>query len=93
MSRRIRLTDAQIYTLCRILSGTRYFMQGNGVRGDEDNGSRRVNSPSLPVLFREGLVTFCSDVKKHPFQWYSITLTPDGEKAAIGAQTRKERGL
>lgn len=93
MSRRIRLTDAQVYTLRRMYSGTRYFMQGNGERGDEDNGSRRVNSPSLPVLYREGLVRFCSDVKKEPYQWYSVMLTPEGTMAAVGAQTRKDRGL
>ncbi len=93
MSRRIRLTDAQVYTLRRMKSGTRYFLQGNGKRGDEDNGLRRVNCPSLPVLFREGLVDFCSDCKKQDYTWYSVKLTPDGTKAAIGAQTREERGL
>ncbi len=93
MSRRIRLTDAQVYTLRRMKSGTRYFLQGNGKRGDEDNGRRRVNCPSLPVLFREGLVDFCSDRKKQDYTWYSVKLTPDGTKAAIGAQTREERGL
>ncbi|MBZ7580123.1 hypothetical protein FML15_22885 [Klebsiella michiganensis] len=93
MSRRIRLTDAQVYTLRRMKSGTRYFLQGNGKRGDEDNGRRRVNCPSLPVLFREGLVDFCIDCKKQDYTWYSVKLTPDGTKAAIGAQTREERGL
>lgn len=93
MARRIRLTEAQVYTLRRMKSGTRYFLTGDGRRGDEDNGRRRVNCPSLPVLFREGLVDFCSDCEKQHYTWYSVKLTPDGTKAAIGAQTRGERGL
>jgi hypothetical protein len=46
----------------------------------------------LPVLYREGLVRFCSDVKG-TLQWYSVMLTPEGTMAAVGAQTRKDRGL
>ena len=88
-----KLTDAQVYTLCRMKSGTRYFLQGNGRRGDEDNGRRRVNCPSLPVLFRRGFVDFCSDCNKHDYTWYSVKLTPEGNNAAIFAQTREERGL
>lgn len=93
MTQKIRLTDAQVYTLRRMKSGTRYFLQGDGRRGDEDNGSRRVNCSSLPVLFRAGLVDFCSDCVKQNYTWYSVKLTPDGAKAAIGAQTRDERRL
>jgi hypothetical protein len=74
-------------------SGTRFFMQGNAERGDEDNGFRRVNNRSLPMLFREGLVDFCNTGKKLPHCWYSVTLTPDGKSAAWGALTRKERGI
>jgi len=94
MSRQIRLTDAQIYTLRRMNSGTRYFMRGDMERGEEDKGSHRVNCPSLPVLFREGLVDWCNR-QCHKFDGlhYSVGLTPDGVSAAIGAQTRKERGL
>ncbi|MHC3011085.1 hypothetical protein HL550_02770 [Klebsiella oxytoca] len=68
-------------------------MQGDGKRGDEDNGRRRVNCPSLPVLFRRGFVVFCSDCEKQGYTWYSVKLTPEGNNAAIFAQTREERGL
>ncbi|MGY0246287.1 hypothetical protein [Klebsiella michiganensis] len=88
-----KLTDAQVYTLRRMKNGTRYFLQGDGKRGDEDNGRRRVNCPSLPVLFRLGFVVFCSDCEKQGYTWYSVKLTPEGNNAAIFAQTREERGL
>ncbi len=88
MGKQIRLTDAQVYTLRRMKNGTRYFMQGNAKRGDEDNGFRRINSPSLPVLFRYGLVDFCSDAVKEPTKWYSVKLTVDGMSAALLAQTK-----
>lgn len=88
-----KLTDAQVYTLRRMKSGTRYFLQGDGSRGDEDNGRRRINCPSLPVLFRMGFVDYCSDCKKQDGTWYSVKLTPEGNNAAIFAQTRQERGL
>lgn len=93
MTQKIRLTDAQVYTLRRMKSGTRYFLQGDGRRGDEDNGMRRVNCPSLPVLFRNGLVDFCSDCVKQNYTWYSVKLTPEGAKAVNGSQTREERGF
>lgn len=94
MSRQIRLTDAQVYTLRRMHGGTRYFMCGDMKRGEEDKGSRRINCPSLPFLFREGLVDWCNrECRKFDGLYYSVELTPDGRRAAIGAQTRKERGL
>lgn len=94
MSRRIRLTDAQIYTLRRMYSGTRYFMRGDMEKGEQDKGSHRVNCPSLPVLFREGLVDWCNpSCRKSDGLYYSVKLTPDGTRGAIGAQTREDRGL
>lgn len=94
MSRQIRLTDAQVYTLRRINSGTRYFMRGDMEKGEQDKGSHRVSCPSLPVLFRMGLVDWCNaSCKKFDGLFYSVNLTPDGIPGAIGAQTRKERGL
>lgn len=93
MSRRIRLTDAQVFTLRRMDKGTRFFMRGDMVKGEQDKGSHRVNCPSLHVLFREGLVDWCNrNCQKFDGLYYSVTLTPDGVSAAVGAQTRKERG-
>lgn len=90
MSRQIRLSDAQVYTLRRMNKGTRYFMRGDMSRGEEDRGSHRVKCPSLPVLFREGLVNWCnSGCRKFDGLYYSVELTPDGKKCAIAAQTRK----
>jgi|AGFS01.1.fsa_nt_gi hypothetical protein len=92
MSRRIRLSDAQVYTLRRMYNKTRFFMRGDMERGEQDRGSRRVNCPSLPMLFREGFVDWCNPrCKKFGSLFYSVTLTPDGVSAAIAAQTRKER--
>ncbi|MEC5371922.1 hypothetical protein [Pseudocitrobacter sp. MW920760] len=94
MSRQLRLTDAQVYTLRRMNNGTRYFMRGDMDKGEQDKGSHRVNSPSLPVLFREGLVDWCNrSCQKFDGLYYSVNLTPDGVSAAVGALTRKERGL
>lgn len=94
MSRRIRLSDAQVYTLRRMYIGVRYFMRGDMERGEQDKGSHRVNCSSLPVLFREGLVDWCNrGCRKFDGLYYSVNLTPDGFSAAIGTQTRKERGL
>lgn len=94
MSRRIRLSDAQVYTLRRMHNGARYFMRGDMEKGKQDKGSHRVNCPSLPVLFREGLVDWCNrGCHKFDGLYYSVTLTPDGVSGAVGAQTRKERGL
>jgi hypothetical protein len=56
MARRIRLTDAQVHTLRRMYNGSRYFMRSDMEKGEHDKGSHRVNCPSIPVLFREGLV-------------------------------------
>lgn len=94
MARRIRLTDAQVHTLRRMYNGSRYFMRGDMGKGEHDKGSHRVNSPSIPVLFREGLVDWRNrSCRKFDGLYYRVELTPDGTKAAIGAQTREERGL
>ncbi|MDE9446833.1 hypothetical protein KKJ04_14775 [Xenorhabdus bovienii] len=59
-----RLTNAQIYTLRRLSSGTSYKLRGDERKAFERRnevscsfGFDDVNAPSLPVLFRLGLVT------------------------------------
>lgn len=91
MSKRTRLTDAQVYTLRRMYNGTRYFMRGDMQKGEQDKGSHRVNCPSLPVLFREGLIDWCNrEIRKFDGLYYSVNLTPDGFSAAVLAQTKPE---
>lgn len=86
----MRLTDAQIYALRRMASGTAYNMRGDCKRGEEKRAVVRgvypVNAPSIPVLFRLGLVRFVGDEKRERSRWYRVELTPDGKAAAATAQ-------
>ncbi|QPR26795.1 hypothetical protein I6G97_09910 [Edwardsiella hoshinae] len=91
MCKKYRLTDAQVYTLRRMRIGTRFFMQHDARRGQEERGNSRINCPSLPVLFRLGLVDFCSDCLKQKGTWYRVRLTSDGIAASGLAQLKKEQ--
>lgn len=91
----MKLSDAQIYTLRRINSGTRYFMRGDGLKGEEDRSVRysvdRVNCKSIPVLYKKGLVEFCSDCLKLKSSWYSIRLSSLGKEILQNLKTSGER--
>lgn len=83
-----KLTDTQIYTLRRMMGGTKYFMSADCRKGDEDRSSlyetRRVNAPSIPVLFRHGLIEWRSaGGKKEKGKWYGVQLTQAGRDAAL----------
>lgn len=91
------LTDAQVYTLRRMASGTNYLLSADERKGDEDRSTpretRRVNAPSLPVLFRAGLVEFAVKYAvREKGRWYKVRLTEAGRKAALTATTKDERG-
>lgn len=85
-----KLTMAQVYTLRRIASGTRYSLRGDGKKGIEnrpDFGNRRgfvyrtttpINAPSIPVLFRLGLIKFNIDRGQEPTNFYYVGLTDTG---------------
>lgn len=85
-----KLTMAQVYTLRRMASGTRYSLRGDGKKGIEnrpDIGVRRgqwfrtttpFNAPSIPVLFRLGLIAFNIDRGQEAAKFYRIKLTDTG---------------
>ena len=92
MSKRLKLTDAQIFTLRRMYNGTQYFMRGDKQKGEQDKLSHRVNCPSIPVLFREGLVNWRNPAcRKFDGLYYSVNLTPSGFDAVVDGKTSKER--
>lgn len=91
-----KLTDAQVFTLRR-MKRTPYLISADLKRGDEDRSTRyetrRVNAPSLPILFREGFVEFADQkCRKEIGRWYKVRLTAKGIEAANTAQTTGERG-
>ncbi len=59
----MKLTNAQIYTLRRLSGGSKYQLRGDGKRrGNAGRGSGiftdDISAPSIPVLFRLGLVDY-----------------------------------
>lgn len=86
------LTNAQIYTLRRMNTGTRYLMQGNGKKGVEHRpdgfsalGYFPVNAPSLPPLFRLGLIEFTQSRNLEQSRFYRVQLTRRGQALAATA--------
>lgn len=102
---KVKLTDAQIYTLRRLATGTSYSLRGDGKKGHENREEIRtapgswycsthpVNAPSLPVLFRLGLVAFVPlrEVKEATKN-YRVQLTKEGQDLARYARTSDDRG-
>ncbi|ENL0204362.1 hypothetical protein ACAO44_002416 [Salmonella enterica] len=88
----MRLTNAQIYTLRRLNTGTRYLMQGNEKKGLEQRpdclstlGYFPVNAPSLPPLFRLGLIEFTLHRGLEQSRFYPVRLTERGQAIATTA--------
>ncbi len=81
-----KLTMAQIYTLRRIKSGTKYQLDGRKKKGRElrYNVFSRVyegmNCSSIPVLFRSGLIKFTTDTKVADSLFHSVELTDAGRQ-------------
>lgn len=91
MAAKLKLTDAQIYTLRRMKSGTRYVMTGDGRSADENRrepggrlGYRPVSAPSIRVLYRLGLVNFTNPkaADSQPRHSHPVQLTLAGRDAA-----------
>lgn len=88
MENKWKLTNAQIYTLRRMNSGTVYKMQGDGRRGDEMRFDMQlrcnipVSCPSLAPLLRHGLIEFVQRGAKTPSLMYMMQLTELGREAA-----------
>lgn len=84
------LTNAQVYTLCRLSSGTEYRAQGNLKRAFERRGKplssigfEDVNAPSIRPLIRKGLVQIDPRYRNpSPTSYYPVVLTVAGVEAA-----------
>lgn len=88
----MKLTNAQIYTLRRMSSGRKYKLKGDGKKALECKvsarsafGSDDISAPSVPVLFRLGLVKFTSEKVTQNNTWYPVVLTEAGESLAASA--------
>ncbi|HED2943917.1 TPA: hypothetical protein R4Z82_004649 [Enterobacter hormaechei subsp. xiangfangensis] len=84
----MKLTDAQIYTLRRLASGVKYSLRGDGKKARECRpcirsrfGTDDISAPSIPVLFRLGLVDFARSGPKVHSTFYQVELTEAGKQA------------
>lgn len=97
-----KLTMAQVYTLRRLASGTSYSLRGDGKKAHENRKEIAVtrgqwyrtetpfNAPSIPVLFRLGLIKFNIDRGQEPTKYYRVTLTDTGLIVIKLTKDRKE---
>ena len=92
----MKLTDAQIYTLRRMSTGTRYQLRGDEKYGHECRTScgqpDDISCPSLRPLLRAGLIQFVFKGERTPTLYHAVELTIAGRGAAT-IQTSKERDL
>lgn len=96
------MTAAQIFTLRRLRSGTKYMLRGDGKKAHECRPSIGVergqwfptidpiNAPSVPVLYRLGLVEFVINRGQEPTKYYNVRLSDAGRETAATAKTTKE---
>ena len=89
------LSNAQIYTLRRLSSGTSYLLRGDGKKARECRpcvrtrfGTDDLSAPSIPVLLRLGLVAYTCEGEKCHSTYYPVKLTDTGEAAAKTMQIR-----
>lgn len=79
---RSKPTNAQINTLRRMFSGTKYSLRGDGKRGIERRlflGSPNdITAASLPPLYRLGLIKFSSNKEREATRFYEVMLTEAG---------------
>ncbi len=86
-----KLSDAQIYTMRRLQNSTSYSMQGDGKKGMERRSfGDYVNAPSIPVLYRLGLVEFVGGGNRSPTHWYTVDLTLKGRELLPTLRTSNE---
>lgn len=88
-----KLTEAQVFTLRRMMTGTKYQLRGDGKKAHENRPSIEVkrgqwfrtidpiNAPSVPVLYRLGLVDFANNRGQEPTKYYNVRLTDKGLNA------------
>lgn len=90
---KLKLTEAQVFTLRRMMTGTKYQLRGDGKKAHENRPSIEVkrgqwfrtfdpiNAPSVPVLYRLGLVDFANNRGQEPTKYYNVRLTDKGLNA------------
>ena len=99
----MKLTDAQIYTLRRMASGTKYQLRGDEKCGRECRTAFRrgtsglfievpdyISCPSLRPLLKAGLIQFVFAGDRTPTQYHAVELTIAGRGAAT-IKTSKEK--
>ncbi|HCI7819588.1 TPA: hypothetical protein NPY75_003192 [Escherichia coli] len=79
----MRLSLAQIQTLYRMEDSTSYMLRGDCKKAYEKRPSlfHDVNAPSIPVLFRLGLVDWKVPGEKDPTRYSSVVMTKKGRAA------------
>ena len=75
----MKLTANQELTLRRLKSGTRYFIRGDGLKGNVRRVSsmyryRDVSAPAIPVLFRLGMIEIMKHGEICPTQYYGVKI-------------------
>ncbi|MGC6114768.1 hypothetical protein VU643_22490 [Klebsiella aerogenes] len=92
---KLKLTEAQVFTLRRMMTGTKYQLRGDAKKAIENRPSIEakrgqwfhpidpVNAPSVPVLYRLGLVDFTINHGQEPTKYYNVRLTDKGQKALM----------
>lgn len=98
----MRLTEAQVLTLRRMMTGTRYQLRGDGKKARElrptiavqhgtwANTVDHINAPSVPVLYRLGLVDFIINRGQEATKYYNVRLTDEGMLAAMKENALKK---
>lgn len=91
----MKLSNAQIYTLRRMNSGTNYSLSGDGRKARELRGrvvfkTDDISAPSIPVLYRLGLVEFTPSLRRESGRYYSVKLTRAGIDLAKSAQIQEK---
>jgi len=91
----MKLTEAQVFTLRRMMTGIKYQLRGDGKKAHENrpsiavkrgqwfNAIDPINAPSVPVLYRLGLVDFIIDRGQEPTKYYNVRLTDKGHQVLM----------
>lgn len=91
----MKLTDAQVLTLRRMMTDTKYLLRGDGKKAYENRPTiavrsgqwskafEPINAPSVPVLYRLGLVDFIIDRGQEPTKYYNVRLTDKGHQVLL----------
>lgn len=79
----MKISLAQFQTLYRMEYGTKYMLRGDCKKAHEKRPSpfNDINAPSIPVLFRLGLVDWAVQGEKDPRLYSFVVMTKKGREA------------